>query len=156
MLTGRFYPDAMPTFPNEPSPDRFNIVQVGDSVGEGVQAVVDFKAGDTLFSFTGFFTAEITLFSLQVQEGLHLHDPFFMGKILHSCNPNASCNMQTRTFTALRPIKAGEFVTMDYCETEDYLFRTFPCECGAPNCRGYVKGRKQEIPVESNGHLAHR
>lgn len=142
-LTMRFYPDCLPPFANEPTRERFCIDRVGDSVGEGVRTLVDFEAGDVLFAFTGFYTSEISQFSLQYREGLHLHDPYFMGKVLHSCDANASCDMERRVFTALRPIKAGEFITMDYAETEDVLFRTFPCECGAANCRGIVKGRKQ-------------
>ncbi len=144
MKQNRFYPDTMPEFVNEPTRDRFDIVNVSENVGVGVMTCMDFKAGDVLFSFTGFFSEEITQYTLQVHEGLHLHDPFFMGRVLHSCDPNATCDMETRTFYALRDIEAGEFITMDYCETEDYLFKTFPCSCGAFNCRGEVKGRKQE------------
>jgi hypothetical protein len=143
MITNRFYPDVMPYFANEPTRDLFDIVKVSDGVGVGVMTCQDFKTGDVLFSFTGFFSGEITQYTLQVSDGLHLHDPFFMGRVLHSCDPNSSCNMETRTFYALRDIKAGEFITMDYCETEDYLFKTFPCCCGADNCRGEVKGRMQ-------------
>jgi len=140
--SNRFYPDALPSFPYEPTRERFSIAQVGDTVGEGVMTHVPFNTGDIIFAFTGFFTNEITQFSLQVYDGLHLHDPYFMGKVLHSCDPNASCDMSRRLFIALKPIQPGEFITMDYAETEDYLFKTFPCQCGAANCRGYVKGRK--------------
>ncbi|MEO1287800.1 MAG: SET domain-containing protein-lysine N-methyltransferase [Chloroflexota bacterium] len=143
MKTNRFYPEDMPAFANEPTRDRFDIVRVDDGVGVGVMTCDEFKAGDVIFSFTGFFSDEITQYTLQVCDGLHLHDPYFMGRVLHSCDPNASCDMATRTFTALRDIQMGEFITMDYCETEDYLFKTFPCSCGADNCRGVVKGRKQ-------------
>jgi hypothetical protein len=145
MNNGRFYPDALPPFENEPSRERFDIVRVGDSIGEGVMTHVAFERGDAIFAFTGFFSREITQFSLQVNDGLHLHDPYFMGKILHSCDPNAYCDMETRTFIALRPIEPGEFITMDYAQTEDYLFKSFPCSCGAENCRGVVTGRKQRL-----------
>ena len=145
MSYARFYPDTLPSFANEPTRECFDIVRVGADVGEGVQTRVSFNAGAVLFAFTGFFSTEITQFSLQVREGLHLHDPYFMGKVLHSCDANAYCDMEARQFVALRPIEAGEFVTMDYAQTEDYLFKTFPCSCGAENCRGYVTGRKQAI-----------
>jgi hypothetical protein len=145
MTNNRFYPDTLPAFENEPTRERFDIVRVGDSVGEGVATLVAFNEGDVIFNFTGFFSTEITQFSLQVHDGLHLHDPYFMGKVLHSCDANAYCDMEKRHFVALRPIEAGEFITMDYAQTEDYLFKTFPCSCGAENCRGYVTGRKQPI-----------
>jgi hypothetical protein len=139
----RFYPAELPPFKNEPTRDRFTIAQVGDSVGEGVKTFVSFEAGDIVFEFTGFFTHLITLFSLQVEDGLHLHDPYFMGKILHCCDPNTKVDMKARTFTATRHIEAGEFITMDYASTEEVLYRTFECSCGAENCRGVVKGSKQ-------------
>lgn len=139
----RFYPEAMPSFAYEPTPDRFAIARVADSVGEGVMTFCDFQPGDVLFGFTGFFSSEITQFSLQFREGLHLHDPYFMGKILHSCDPNAICDMEHRLFVARLPIQAGSFITMDYAQTEDYLFKTFECQCNSPQCRGIIKGRKQ-------------
>jgi uncharacterized protein len=145
MTNNRFYPDTLPAFENEPTREHFDIVRVGDSVGEGVKTLVAFNEGDVIFNFTGFFSTEITQFSLQVHDGLHLHDPYFMGKVLHSCDANAYCDMEKRQFVALRPIEAGTFITMDYAQTEDYLFKTFPCSCGAENCRGYVTGRKQPI-----------
>lgn len=136
----RFYPDIFPCFEYEPTTEQFAIQRVSDGVGEGVVALVDFQPGDIAFRFTGIFSSEITLFTLQVNEHLHLHDPFFMGKILHSCDPTCSVDMQTRTFTVIRPIRAGDFVTMDYAQTEAHLYRPFPCSCGATNCRGYVTG----------------
>jgi len=145
MFNTRFYPDALPPFAHEPTHDRFDIVRVGDSVGEGVITHVAFEPGDIIFAFTGFFSTEITQFSLQVHEQLHLHDPYFMGKVLHACDPNAYCDMAKRVFIALRHIEPNEFITMDYAQTEDYLFKTFPCACGSANCRGVVTGRKQRM-----------
>ncbi|MCU0514488.1 MAG: SET domain-containing protein-lysine N-methyltransferase [Anaerolineae bacterium] len=136
----RFYPDFVPAFEHEPTKERFAIRHIGDGVGEGVVSLVDFEPGDLVFKFTGVFSSDITQFTLQVTEGLHLHDPFFMGKILHSCDANASVDMAARTFTAVKPIRAGEFVTMDYAQTEARLFKNFECCCGAANCRGFVTG----------------
>lgn len=141
--TIRFYPDQLPSFPNEPTRDKFSIGHVGDGVGEGVTSLVSFEAGDIVFAVNGFFSSEVTLFSLQIAEGLHLHDPYFYGKLLHSCDPNTYVDLEKRVFIALKPIRPGDFVTLDYARTEDYLFRTFPCDCGAVNCRGIVAGRKQ-------------
>ena len=139
----RFYPAELPSFPFEPTRDRFAIARVGDTVGEGVMTYCHFEPGDILFGFTGFFTSEITQFTLQVHDSLHLHDPYFMGKVLHSCGPNAICDMARRLFIAVETIEPGDFITMDYAQTEDYLFKTFDCQCDAPHCRGVIKGRKQ-------------
>ncbi len=144
----RFYPDTFPSFAYEPTTDHFAIRFIGDGVGQGVVALRNFEPCATVFRFTGVFSSEITLFTLRVNDWLHLHDPFFMGKILHSCDPNCHVDMETRTFTAIKPIKSGDFVTMDYAQTESVLYRPFECACGAANCRSLVVGYAQEMPQE--------
>lgn len=151
----RFYPDSVPPYAYEPTSENFEIRQFDDGKGQGVVALRAFEPGEIVFRFTGFLVNEITQFSLQLGENMHIHDPFFMGKVLHSCDPNMVCDMKTRTYTAVRAIQPGECVTMDYASTEDFLFRSFQCSCGAPNCRGYVTGRLEREPmlVNGNGHL---
>lgn len=140
-MTTRFYPEAVPSFVNEPTHDRFAIRKIDGSVGEGVVALIPFAAGEIVFGFTGFYSSEITLFSLQVEPGRYLHDPFFMGKILHRCDANCDVDMQRRIFTARRPIAPGDWVTMNYEQTEDRLFRAFECCCGAAPCAGFEPNR---------------
>lgn len=142
----RFYPDFIPPFDHEPTSERFEIRYVDDGVGQGVVSLTDFNIGDTVFVFTGTFSSTITQFTLRVTDDLHLHDPFLMGKVLHSCDPNCHVDMATRTFTAIKPIKAGEFVTMDYAQTEAVLYKPFPCACGAAKCRGWVRGYAESEP----------
>lgn len=137
----RFYPEAVPSFPHEPTRERFDIRPIGDNVGEGVVARVPFEVGDIVFGFTGFYSSEITLFSLQVEPGRYLHDPFFMGKILHRCDANCDVDMQRRIFTARKPIRPGDWVTMNYEQTEDRLYRAFNCVCGTEPCVGFEHGR---------------
>ena len=136
----RLYPDRILPFVNEPTADRFYVRKFDDNLGEGLVSLVDFEPGEIVFSFSGDFYSEITLFTLQVRPGLHLHDPWVMGKVLHSCDPNMDCNMETMTFTCRKPIRAGELVTMDYDQTEEKLYRPFFCRCGSPNCRGFIQG----------------
>ena len=143
----RFYPESVPPFPHEPTPETFAIRQIGDNVGEGIVALKAFETGQIVFRFTGFYMSEQTRFTLQVKPGLYLHDPFFMGKALHRCDPNCSVDMQKRTFTARRPIMPGEWITMNYEQTEDELFRSFVCVCGDAPCEGFdgnrlIQGRK--------------
>lgn len=139
--SNRFYPDSVPSFPFEPTRDAFAIRPISEDCGEGVVALIPFSAGETVFSFTGFYTGEITLFTLQVKPGLYLHDPFFMGKILHRCDPNCDVDMEKRIFTARRDIVPGEWVTMNYEQTEDRLFRPFTCNCGDMPCAGFTPRR---------------
>ena len=141
----RFYPESLPQFMLEPQESHFAIQQIGHEVGEGVVACVPFVKGQVLFGFTGFLINEITQYSLKISDGLHLHDPFFMGKVLHSCDPNTHCDMNERVFIALRDIQPGDIVTMDYMQTESELFKSFPCRCGAACCRGWVGQKPKNI-----------
>lgn len=57
----------------------------------------------------------------------------------HSCNPNCEVGVvRGRIWIyALRVIQAGEELTYNYSyDFEDYEHR--PCNCGAPNCVGYM------------------
>jgi len=146
----RFYPNSLPFFSNEPTPEMFEIRRISASAGEGVVSKSYFLEGDIVCGFTGYLVNSITQFSLTLAPNLHIHDPYFMGKILHSCDPNLFCDMKTRTFIAKRDIGPGEIITMDYAQTEPKLFRLFECCCGAPNCRGFITGyRERKQPVES-------
>lgn len=137
----RFYPDEIPPFPHEPSARHFGISDFGTR-GRGVYALASFEAGALLFAFSGIVVSEITQYSLQLADRLHIHDPWFMGFVLHSCDPNALCDVASRRFTAARFIAAGEPVTMDYESTEDSLYRRFRCICGSTRCRGTIRGRR--------------
>jgi hypothetical protein len=137
----RFYPDYIIAHEYEPTRDKFDIIY-HPVCGEGVVSKTFFNAGDILFRFDGNLLNEQTLFTLQKNIGLYIEDPLFMGKVLHSCNPNASVDMTKQEFRALRDIPSGDFITMDYETTEDELFQSFFCQCGSSNCRGNILGRK--------------
>ncbi len=141
--TGRFYPDDIAPFAREPNNVDFSIDFIGPEVGYGVVAHRSFAPGEAVFAFSGVVVDSPTQFSLQLPEGGHLHDPWFMGKVLHHCDPNSVVDMSRRVFIARRPVMPGDCVTMDYAQTEDYLFRVFECECDAEVCRGSIKGRLQ-------------
>jgi tyrocidine synthetase-3 len=150
----RFYPDFYPSFQHEPTMDKFKIIK-SDEVGEGVIALNTFDPGQIIFRFSGLILNDMTLFTLQLGIGQHIHDPFFMGKILHSCDPNTDCDMATQTFTAIKPIKPGEYLTMDYETTEDELFRSFECHCGSPNCKKFIMGKKYRMALQLEGNIQH-
>lgn len=142
----RFYPKSVPSFPYEPSPEDFQIVRIGDSMGQGVVTRKAFKKGEIVCAFSGYVVDVITQFSLQISPKRHLHDPHFMGKVLHSCDPNLDCDMRRRLFIARRDIFPGEIITMDYAQTEDYLYKPFTCSCGAADCRGIIVGKREVAP----------
>jgi len=137
----RFYPDTVPRFELEPLADKFAIQFFDDRQGEGVISLKEVLPNEELFVFTGFLISDITQYSLQIKHGLHIHDPYFMGKILHSCDPNSICDMDKRLFIAIKKIAPMEAVTMDYASTEHKLYKNFHCNCHSSNCRGFIKGR---------------
>lgn len=53
----------------------------------------------------------------------------------HSCDPNTG-----KGFIALRDIKAGEELTVDYAQfsTQDWEMK---CNCGSSNCMGILRGK---------------
>jgi SET domain-containing protein len=70
--------------------------------------------------------------------------------INHSCNPNCETVIEDgRVFIdAIRDIRPGEELVYDYNFILDEPHspankKTYPCACGAPNCRGTILGRKR-------------
>ena len=150
--SGRFYPEWIPPFEGEPKITDFVVSSVNETKGQGVIAQTSFDSGHLLFVFAGVIVSEITQYSLQITDDCHVHDPFFMGKVLHSCDPNAECDVVRREFRAVRPIAAGAIITMDYESTEDLLFKPFECACGAPACRGWIAGRAFRKSAHQHGN----
>ena len=56
----------------------------------------------------------------------------------HSCDPNTG--YRGLDVVALRPIAAGEELTLDYGTFLDERAEPFTCACGAATCRGEVRG----------------
>jgi D-alanine-D-alanine ligase len=56
----------------------------------------------------------------------------------HSCDPN--CKFDGLNVLAIRNIKKGEELTLDYAHFLDENMEPFHCQCGSPNCRGLIMG----------------
>jgi D-alanine-D-alanine ligase-like ATP-grasp enzyme len=56
----------------------------------------------------------------------------------HSCNAN--CHYDGLNVVALRNIRAGEELTLDYAQFCNELSAGFDCHCGAAKCRGFIVG----------------
>ena len=148
-----FYPqdwfrtDGMPTY------DQFEIFSVS-TIGRGIQAKVPFKRGDTVAKFTGQFIGDILQHTLQVSTTSHVHDPYFIGLLTHSCAPNCLLDMQQLEVLALTDIAPGDILSVDYALTEDVLYRQFPCTCGSAHCRHWITGRREAVNAEGEAYLA--
>lgn len=147
------YPIRFTREPLHPQSTDFAVIIKDDIVGKGTISYRDFDAGTIIALMAGDIVDDIRQHTLQISPNKHLFDPFFSGYFLHSCDPNISLDMQSMTVTALKPIAANSFLYMDYAQTEDHLFKQFPCSCGADNCRGWVSGRLDNNVL--NHHDAH-
>ena len=112
--------------------------------------------GEIVYIKGGHIITRNELFSSSVINSyLPISDDYYMGALNaeeeeaiklynnHSCNPN--CGMHGEiTFVAIRDIRAGEELTIDYAfiDNEDY---SFECHCGSPKCRHTITGHDWKI-----------
>ncbi len=121
-------------------------------LGRIVAAIRDIPAGETVVKTWGEQVPERSRQSIQVEMNLHVVPDGVAVLMNHSCDPN--CGVVIRSgvrqieIRALRPIKAGEEITVDY-DTFEYEVSHLdgPCLCGAAKCRGTVAGYKH-LPAD--------
>ena len=138
------YPYTLEGDQDYPSEEDFTVKQ-DEMTGSGIYVRRDFKKGELVARMTGITIPYVLQHTLQMTPDLHLLDTHFSGLLLHSCDPLVTLDMNKLEIWALKDIEKGEALTMDYAQTEDILFKQFPCACGAVNCRRWVTGRKEEI-----------
>lgn len=142
-MISMMYPMRFGNNPRYPSATDFRIIHHDDQSGCGVVTYQSFEPGELIAEFNGDLVTEMTQHSLQIETGLHLNDLYFVGYLLHSCEPNVVVDMQSRQVHALLPIRPLDFLRMDYASTEDVLFSQFPCSCGSAKCRRWITGRSE-------------
>lgn len=142
------YPSKYGQNPLFPLATDFEVVFKDESTGKGVICYRAFKQGEVIAHMNGDVISEIRQHTLQISSDKHLYDPYFSGYFLHSCSPNISLDMDKLTVTALQDISPNSYLYMDYAETEDHLFKQFPCSCGSKYCRGWVGGKNDMMPFE--------
>ncbi len=134
--------------PQERAPLPHEPVEVRSGrLGRTVSAIRDIAAGETIIRTWGEQAAERSRHSIQVDVQTHIVPDGVAVLMNHSCDPN--CGVVIRSgvreiqIRALRPIKAGEEITVDY-DTFEYEVAHLggPCRCGAATCRGRVAGYK--------------
>jgi hypothetical protein len=141
------YPAYLCRDPLCPKASDFEVRFKDDLVGNGVITFRTWRKGEVLARMSGIVINEIRQHTLQISPTEHNYDPYFSGYFLHSCEPNISLDMRHMLVTALEDIPANSWLYMDYAETEDYLYKIFPCSCGTASCRGWVTGRLQSPPA---------
>lgn len=91
----------------------------------------------------------------QLVPGVHVYDPRFCGLLRHSCDPNVFLDLSELWLWALKDIRKGDGLTMDYAATEDKLLRQFACRCGSHNCRGWITGYEESPNADGQLFLQH-
>jgi hypothetical protein len=120
-------------------------------LGLAVFARCDSPAGTLLARCGGRVGPERTQHSVQIDDDRHLDLDPPLRYLNHSCEPNGGLLIRRGQaqieLYALRPLQAGEEVTVDYATFEyETAFMPRHCLCGAASCRGRVTGFKDLPP----------
>ena len=126
---------------------------INKDIGFGVFASMDIKKGSVILVGKSIYKTDTRDHkTLQINETEHsrLDTPF--ENTNHSCNPNAGVKeneFDGYDLIALRDIRYGDQITMDYCMTE-WESTLGICGCKTEECRKEIKGAK----YMSNDELA--
>jgi uncharacterized protein len=126
---------------------KLYLAHTGNGTGRGIFAKVDFKKGDPIFTWRGVSKKGkkvkypyIGRTWLPVGEFEWLAPPRNSPGwyINHSCNPNAGIKDSIK-IVAMKNIKRGEEVTIDYSTSESEKGWYLKCHCKSKNCRGIIR-----------------
>jgi len=128
--------------------------------GYGLFAAADVPTGAVVLKLDGEVVEQPSQRSVQIGVGRHVDIPraeqlggdggpddrarderaerYLWRFLNHSCAPNTA--LRGRALVSTRPIQAGEPVRFDYETSEWDMAAPFACRCGAPACRGTVRG----------------
>ena len=126
--------------------------------GKGVFAMRRFERGALLCAWGGAIMTgdelrrlqhEAQFYAVQIEDDLHLVTPCDRvggaDFVNHSCEPNALLSGASN-LVARRRIEPGEEVCFDYATSDSHDGLRFACECGAPNCRKFVRPDDWRLP----------
>lgn len=152
--TEGIYPFAgLPVRLGFPSRADFEIVQDSHAMSIAVVARREFLRITRMCRVSGQLLPYRCRQTRQLQPGIHIYDPRFFGLFEHSCDPNVYLDLSELWLWALRDIKPGDRLTMDYTATEDKLLRQFACGCGCSRCRGWIIGYDETPNLEGQRYL---
>lgn len=130
----------------------------GKDRGYGVFTKNDIKKNEILTIFGGYIIPlnEISKLSDKLKEYCYqVDDNFFYGPVMnseisinehynHNCEPNSGF-IDSLKLVAIRDIKKGEEITIDYAMLMTTRMFDFHCNCGSKNCRKIVTGDDWKI-----------
>lgn len=131
----------------------------GDWRGTSAFATRAFFRGDIVSSISGEKVPDKGVHTIQINADSHFAVTCVSRYLAHSCEPNAvivfSASGEPSAVVALHDIAEGDMVTFDYATSEWDMAEPFRCACGAPTCRGLVKGAIA-LTVEQRAALVHK
>jgi len=151
-LSDGIYPFAeLPLRLGFPSKADFEIICNARQSAIAVEALREFPRLTRICRVSGHLLPYRSRQTRQLAPGIHVYDPLFCALLNHSCDPNVFLDMSELWLWALKDIRKGDRLTMDFAATEDKLQRQFACRCNCPGCRGWITGY-DESP-NANGQL---
>lgn len=122
-----------------------SVETVKNDKGKAVRAKREIAEGELVIKGWGESSPIRTMHTIQVDGNAHLVpvEPFVW--LNHSCKPNCGLLIHPDSLElyALRPIKSGEEITVDYATFEWQIdFMPEKCLCGNKECRGSITGYK--------------
>ncbi len=104
----------------------------------------DFKPGDIIALFGWeVIHSKPSYLTVQIGESEHIElSPAYLECVNHSCDPNSFFDVDTKTFVAVKNIKAGEEFAFFYPSSEWDMDQAFQCNCGSAQCLGMIRGAK--------------
>jgi hypothetical protein len=150
------YPFAeLPVRLGFPSRADFEIIDNTHGSAAAVAVLRDFPRISRICRASGHLLPYRCRHTRQLAHGIHVYDPRFCGLLRHSCDPNVFLDMSELWLWALKDIKKGDRLTMDYATTEDKLMRQFACQCGSFDCRGWITGYDESPNADGQLFLQH-
>lgn len=125
--------------------------------GWGVYAAHSINQGEVLVVWGGdivdgrtfsTLSSEAQHHAVQVEEDLYQvsREPLEPADYInHSCEPSVGMSGQI-VLIALRDLRPGEEICLDYAMCDATPYDEFDCACGAASCRGRVTGRDWSRP----------
>lgn len=139
-----------------PSARQFEIVSDPSGEAIGIKSRVGFDSRTLIAKVFGYALSDRRQHTFQISARIRLYDPWVCGLLRHSCNPNVYFDTSYLELWSVMSITANTWLTIDYAKTGDVLPRQFVCDCGEPNCRGWIKGPQEQLSTEGQLFLEQR
>lgn len=120
--------------------------------GSGLYAERAYRAGEVIARFDEAQPGKQSYLTVQVGPETHVALDV-LGNLNHSCRPNTVIDTDARTVTACRAISPGDMLSFFYPSTEWHMSQPFTCQCGAPECVGFIAGARY-LPVDTLSRYA--